>query len=232
MEFMILFIERRGEPPSPPSNFEAMHAYANELASQGKLRRGAPLLPEAAAARVRVRAGQALVSDGPYAESKEVVGGFWIVDVGRRAEAIEIARRAPHASLGIVEVHQVRWRDAVADPEQGKPFLLAFRMEPGLTDPDGAKMREMIDFGNSLKHAEKFIETAPLALDAPPARIEARGGKPLVVDGPFAEAKEAVGGYSLVRVADRAEAVELAKRYPHAKWGPVEVREIMFFDRI
>src|SRR5438067_986591 len=69
-----------------------------------------------------------------------------------------------------------------------------------------------------------------LARDPPRARIEPRGGKALVTDGPFAEAKETVGGYGLVRVASRAEAIDLAKRYPHAKWGPVEVREIMFFD--
>ena len=42
----------------------------------------------------------------------------------------------------------------------------------------------------------------------------------------------AIGGYALVRVANRGEAVELAVRFPHARWGPVEVREILFFDRI
>ena len=64
----------------------------------------------------------------------------------------------------------------------------------------------------------------------PAARIEARGGTVLATDGPFAEAKEVVGGYSLVRVAGRAEAIELAKRYPQAKWGSVEVCEVLFFD--
>jgi len=53
-----------------------------------------------------------------------------------------------------------------------------------------------------------------------------------VTDGPFAESKEGVGGYSVVRVAGRTEAIELAKRYPHARWGPVEVREILFFDEV
>ena len=98
-------------------------------------------------------------------------------------------------------------------------------MEPGLTDPDGAKMREMIAYGEELEREGKLFETAPLAQDPPPARIETRGGKTLVTDGPFAETKDVVGGYSLVRAASRAEAIEIAKRYPHAKWGPVEVRE-------
>ena len=110
MEFMLLFMERKGAPTGGPDGFAEMKKFAGELASQGKLRRGAPLPAESAGARVRVRDGKAFVSDGPFAESKEVVGGFWIVDVASRDEAIEIARRCPHARYGIVEVHLVQWR--------------------------------------------------------------------------------------------------------------------------
>jgi hypothetical protein len=232
MEFMLLFTERQGAPPPEPAGFAEMKKFAGELASQGKLRRGAPLRPESAGVRVRVRDAKALVSDGPFAESREVIGGFWIVEVASREEAIEIAGRCPHARHGTVEVHRVRFRDAVADPGEGTPFLFAFRVEPGLTDPDGSKVREMLAFGEALKKERKFLETAPLANDTPPARIEARDGRTLVTDGPFAEAKEAIGGYSVVRVSGRAEAIDLAKRYPHARWGQVEVREIIFFDRV
>jgi hypothetical protein len=160
------------------------------------------------------------------------VGGFWIVDVASREEAIAIARRSPHARYGTLEVHPVAQRLTYTDTGEGTPFLFVFRMEPGLTDPDGAKLREMIDFGEPLARQGTLVETAPLAPDPPPARIEVRGGKALVTDGPFAEAKEAVGGYGVLRVASRAAAVELAKRYPHARWGPVEVREILFFDPV
>ena len=76
----------------------------------------------------------------------------------------------------------------------------------------------------------RFLETAPLAAEPHPARVETRDGKPLVTDGPFAEAKEIVAGYAVLRAANRAEAIEIAKRYPHAKWGVVEVREIPFLD--
>jgi len=231
VEFLLLFTEREGDPEEP-NGFALMNRFARELADQKKLRRGAPLAPESEAARVRVRDGKAVASDGPFAESREVVGGFWIVDVADRAEAIDIARRSPHARYGTVEVHALRSRHIFRDSGKDTPFLLAFRMEPGLVDPDGAKMREMIEFGHLLERQGRLLETAPLASDPPPARIQVRGGKPLVTDGPFAESKEGVGGYSLVRVAGRAEAVELAKIYPHARWGPVEVREILFFDRV
>jgi len=232
MEFLLWFTEREGAPPAEASGFAEMGKLARELASQGKLLRGAPLGPVSDGALIRVRGGKAVVSDGPFAESKEVVGGFWIVDVASREEAIAIARRSPHARYGTVEVHPVAQRLTYTDTGEGTPFLFVFRMEPGLTDPDGAKLREMIDFGEPLARQGTLVETAPLAPDPPPARIEVRGGKALVTDGPFAEAKEAVGGYGVLRVASRAAAVELAKRYPHARWGPVEVREILFFDPV
>lgn len=232
MEFMLLFTEPKGAPTPDPGGMAEMKKYSAELASRGILRRGAPLERASDSATVRVRDGKAFVSDGPFAESKEIIGGFWIVDAADRDQAIAIARRCPHARHGVVEVHPIQQRLTYADSKQATPFLLAFRMEPGLTDPDRAKLREMIAFGEGLALDGTQIETAPLANDPPPARIETRGGKTLVTDGPFAESKEGVGGYSVVRVADRAEAIELAKRYPHARWGPVEVREILFFDPV
>jgi len=233
MEFMILFLERRGAAAGRPAGMAEFEKFAGELMSRGKLRRGAQLHPERAGARVRVRDGRALVSDGPFAESKEIVAGFWIVEAESRGEAIALARRAwevaeprPEARDGAIEVHAARVIAHPPKPGGGVPFLLAFRMEPGLV-PTPSKMHEMMVFGTALAEAGVQLETAPLLDEPAPARIESHGGKTLVVDGPFAESKEAVGGYSLIRVADRAAAIELAGRYPHAKWGPVEVREIV-----
>jgi hypothetical protein len=232
MEFMLLFLAREGPPGAEPEGMAEMTRFAQALARGGKLRRGAPLAAESDRAHVRVREGKALVSDGPFTETKEAVGGFWIVDVADREEAIAVAGRCPHARHGVVEVHPLAARHVFADSGRGTPFLLAFHMEPGLSDPDGSKLREMIAFGEDLARQGKLLETTPLADDPPAARIMVRRGKTLVTDGPFAEAKEGIGGYSLVRVSDRAAAIELAKIYPHARWGPVEVREILFFDRI
>jgi hypothetical protein len=209
-----------------------MGKYAQELVSRKILKRGAPLAHESAAACVRVRDGRTLVSDGPFAESKEVIGGFWIIDVPDREAAIEVASRSPHARHATVEVAQLDFRGDFGDAEKGTPFLLVFRMEPGLTDPDGAKGREMRAFGEGLVRTATLFETGKLANHVPPALIQVPSGKALVTDGPFAESKEAIGGYGLVRVSGRDEAIDLALRFPHARWGPVEVREILFFDRI
>lgn len=230
MEFLLLFNERKGTPPPEEEGFAAMKKYAGELRSKGVLRRGGPLAPASAGAVVRVRDGKAFVTDGAFPETKELVAGFWIVDVADRAEALEIARRCPHARRGPIELHALQHRYTFTDSNNGTPFLLAFRMEPGLSDPDGAKLREMIGFAEALEGT--VFETAPLGDEPPAARIEAKAGKIFLTDGPFAETKDAIGGYSLVRAKGRAAAIELAKRYPHARWGPVEVREILFLDPV
>ena len=150
-----------------------------------------------------------------------------------REEAIEIAQAQPACALRDRRGAPRRLRGSRTPiPEQGTPFLFVFRREPGLSDDDGAKLREMIAFGEELASRGTLLETAPLVGSPPRRASRCGGGKALVTDGPFAEAKEAVGGYGVVRVADRAAAVELAKRYPHARWGPVEVREILFFDPV
>jgi len=233
VEFMLLFIDREDASPGEAAGMAELSRFAGELASQGRLPRAAPLRPASAGARVRVRDGTAFVTDGPFAESKEALGGFWIFEAKSRDEAIEIARRAyelgeprPHARSGTIEVHLVRGRYTFPAAGEGTPFLLVFLREPGLT-PDAAKGREMIAYGETLVREGKQFETAHLAQDPPPARIQSRRGKTLVTDGPFAETKDVVGGYSLVHAASRADAIELAKRFPHAKWGPVEVREMI-----
>ena len=232
MEFLLLFNEGKSTPPLDEAGRTAMKKYVGELRNQGVFRRGGPLAPASAGARVRVRDGKAFVTDGPFAETKELIAGFWIVDVADRAEAIEIARRCPHARRGPIELHVLRDRHTFTDSENGPAFLLAFLRESGLSDPDGTKLREMIAFAQASEPEGTTFEIAPLGDDPPAARIEVKAGKMFVTDGPFAETKDVIGGYSLVRAQGRAAAIELATRYPHARWGPVEVREILFFDPV
>src|SRR5262245_12523109 len=103
MEFMLLFLDREGMPAATPEGMAEMGRFAQDLAHQRKLRRGAPLASESDRAHVRVRDGKTLVTEGPFAETKEVLGGFWIIDVAGREEALDIAGRCPHARHGVVE---------------------------------------------------------------------------------------------------------------------------------
>lgn len=226
MDWMLLIVNRVDESPAEAVGMAEMNQFATELARQGRMRGGAPLHAAAAGARVAVRGGRAAVTDGPFAEAKEIVGGFIVIDAATRAEAIEIAARCPAARAGIVELRPLPDRD-VAEPAKGTSFMLLLHMSPDLLDADGAKYREMVAFDEVLRREGSYVESAQLPLDPPGAKIEARRGKTLVTDGPFSETKELAGGYYIVNAADRAAAIELAKRCPHARWGAIEVREIM-----
>ena len=85
----------------------AHRAYAAELDRRGAGRGGARLRPVADATTVRVRGGETLVSDGPFAETKDFVGGIDIVDCADLDEAIALAALHPYASRGCVEVRPV-----------------------------------------------------------------------------------------------------------------------------
>jgi hypothetical protein len=80
----------------------AYQAYTEALAAAGALRMGQRLQPAATA--TRVSAGGAVVLDGPYAETKEQLGGFYLIDVADRAAALDWARRCPGAAHGTVEL--------------------------------------------------------------------------------------------------------------------------------
>ena len=88
-----------------------------------------------------------------------------------------------------------------------------------------AVFQRMVDFAGELKKQDKLLAVESLASQQSGARVQVRGGKPQVVDGPFAEAKEMVGGFFLVNVKTREEALALASRCPAAEWATVEVRE-------
>ena len=79
-----------------PELLEAMGKYNEELAKAGVMLAGEGLQPSSKGARIRFSGGKRTVVDGPFTESKELVAGFWILQVKSRAEAIEWIKRCPH----------------------------------------------------------------------------------------------------------------------------------------
>ena len=83
-------------------------AYDQSLRDAGRCLASEALQPVHTAASVRVRDGKMSVTDGPFAETKEVLAGFYLIDAADRNEAIQIASKMPPASVGTVEVRPVR----------------------------------------------------------------------------------------------------------------------------
>ena len=80
---------------------------AHDLAGAGKFIASAPLQPTATASSIRVREGKRLVTEGPFAETREQLGGYYLVNADSPEDAIEIASRIPAARVGTIEVRPV-----------------------------------------------------------------------------------------------------------------------------
>jgi len=83
-------------------------ALSEELAARGQYLGGNPLYPSSSATSVRVRAGKRIVTDGPFAETREQLGGYMLIDVADLDAAIAVAERIPLARTSAVEIRPVR----------------------------------------------------------------------------------------------------------------------------
>jgi hypothetical protein len=111
MRFMILVkANADSEAGALPGRevFEAMGRFNEEMVRAGVMLAGEGLHPSSKGARISVSGGRRTVTDGPFAETKELIAGFWLIQAGSREEAIEWASRAPfqEAELEVRQVHE------------------------------------------------------------------------------------------------------------------------------
>jgi len=111
MRYLLLIY---GEEPSDAlpedemtGELEAYNAFTRDITERGIFMAGEALHPTASATTVRVRDGRTLTTDGPFAETKEQLGGFYLVETSDLDEAIELAARIPGAAHGSIEVRPI-----------------------------------------------------------------------------------------------------------------------------
>lgn len=113
MRYAILVYEspdlmaERDDPAKAPAYWAAYSAYSKVLADAGVAVGGAGLLPPAAATTLRLKDGKRQVQDGPFADTKELLGGMFLIEVPDLSTALEWASRCPSAARGSVEVRPV-----------------------------------------------------------------------------------------------------------------------------
>lgn len=208
--------------------------WLEEMEGRRVRRLGQRLQGTATAASVRVRDGETLVSDGPFAETKEFVGGFDVIDCADLDEAIEVASKHPVAAFHCVEVRPfadgsaaVPSADSLGPPAPGRErYLLLICTDgiPGSDEEEAAIRRDAKAWSERSTvlglrvygHALQGAETA--------TTVRVRDGETLISDGPFAETKEFIGGFDIVDCTSREEAIELAAAHPVARHHVVEVR--------
>ena len=89
------------------AEFQAYKVFSEEVAKSGMLQSGSALMPSSGAKTVRVRNGRTLTTDGPFAETKEQLGGFYLMDCKDLDEAIALAAKIPAAADGSIEIRPV-----------------------------------------------------------------------------------------------------------------------------
>jgi hypothetical protein len=107
----ILLIYRAEKTMNPAETCPLTQEYVTfteDIVRAGKFKAGDPLEPVSTATTVRVRAGKTLTTDGPFAETKEQLGGYYIVEANDLDEAAAIAARIPDARNGSIEVRPIR----------------------------------------------------------------------------------------------------------------------------
>src|SRR6516225_12439873 len=112
MRFMMLMIPKGYEKVQPGAMPDAkavaaMMKYNESLQKAGVLLALDGLHPPSAGARVSFSGGKPKVTDGPFIEAKEVVGGYWIIQTKSKEEAVEWARRVPAAEGDVIEIRQI-----------------------------------------------------------------------------------------------------------------------------
>ena len=212
-----------------------------EMAAKGQLLSAAPLLPVATGSTVRVRDGQRLITTGPFAETTEQLGGYYIIDVDNLDEAIAIAGRLPPAAKGTVEIRPLFRLEGLPVEKLSPEFTasetsLSQFMFLCYDDEDAwrkagqeahhAAMLEAVDLTHWLDQRGQYLSASPLHPVATATSVRVRNGHRAVTDGPFAETREVLGGYYMILAKDQSEALEIAARHSGARVGAVEVRQV------
>jgi len=137
MRFMLLMIPK-GYETAPPGTMpedvpriEAMMKYNESMQQAGILLACDGLHPPSMGARVSFPKGKPVVTDGPFAESKEVLGGYWVIRVASRQEAIDWASRCPASDTEVIEVRQVQEMEDFPDAAQEAIASIAGMQEQG-----------------------------------------------------------------------------------------------------
>ncbi|NNH68861.1 transcription initiation protein [Nocardia uniformis] len=236
MQYLALLFGQEDTPDARPGTPEFDAEVARYAAFEEKagaaVAGGAALHPTATAINIRHTGGRTLVTDGPFTELAEVVGGFYVFEADDLDAAIGLAQQLPAADSGSIEVRPL----AMWEPhgEIRADWWVALLWEP----PGEVIAVGTPEWDAGADEHRRFAESAAGAIRGSAAMhspstattVRARDGKVLLTDGPFPESAEVIDGLYLFSAPGRAEATEIAARIPIGAKGRVEVRPLVEMD--
>jgi hypothetical protein len=223
-----------------------MGAFNDELVKAGVMLAGEGLQASSKGYRVNYAKGKLTVVDGPFAEAKELVAGFWLLQAKSKDEVVAWLKKAPFRE-GEVEVRPLfevedfpvdpaevpgGWRDkevaAKTVPLQisrGKKkmrfmgFVLADKDTEAGVMPEEKGLAAMGSFIEEANKSGVFLAGEGLKPSSEGVRVRYQGSTRTVVDGPFTESKELVAGYAILAADSKEEALEWTKRFAQVDAG-------------
>lgn len=236
MHYLVLLYgdETQASQPDTPERDAEMAGYMafGELA-ESAIRGGAALHLTEQARTIRHTASGVTVTDGPFAETTEALGGYYVLEADNLDDVIEMVRHIPATSdpSGASEIRPlVMVESSITDPSDFAGAWLATMHGP----ETAADIPDTPEWEAGAAAHGAFVEAAGSAVleggavqpTATATTVRVRDGEVHVTDGPFAEAIEVVGGYYVLR-GSADEVLDVATRIPVNEGGAVELRPIM-----
>jgi len=233
MRFMILIkADEATEAGVLPSEqlLTEMGAYNEALVNAGVMVAGEGLHPSSRGVRVRFSGNRTAVTDGPFAETKELLAGFWLWNVKSREEAIEWLKRCPNptGAESVVELREAGCASGLegvspqppATNSGAKRFIVLIKSDPAMeagVNPGNERLAAMAQRNAEAVQEGTLLLAEGLQPSSKGARVKFSGHTRTVVDGPFTETKELIAGFWLIQVASMGDAIEWVKRYPYPR---------------
>jgi hypothetical protein len=203
---------------TPDERATEMTAYQNFHAeAAASIRAGDALQPAATGVRITCGPDAPTVTDGPFAESAEVAGGYYVFEAENLDEALALARDIPAARYGGVEVWPMVHFSPARAPLTADSWLALLLEPPERTvEPGSPQWDEGIEahaeFGKLA--GDRAVGGAPLHPPSTATTVRVRDGEVLLTDGPYIEGAEVANGFYYINAADRDEAIKVASMIP------------------
>ena len=181
------------------------------------IRAGDALQPAATGVRITGGPDAPTVTDGPFAESAEVAGGYYVFEADNLDEALALARDIPAARYGGVEVWPMVHFSPARTPLTADSWLALLLEPPEKTVEPGSPQWDKgieahTEFGKLA--GDRAVGGAPLHPPSTATTVRVRDGEVLLTDGPYIEGAEVANGFYYINAADRDEAIKVASMIP------------------
>jgi hypothetical protein len=218
-----------GEPP-PMEIVTKMGAFIGEHAKAGRFIDGAGLRGSNTRTRLVFRGGRATVKHGPYSGESELPAAMLQLKVKTREEALGWADRYGKL-LGDVELELGKVSEPwdiglMPEPPNAPLQFLLIEKADAATESGGRTTKQKADITRlktEMTKAGVLVQSKALEPSANAKRLFFTNNALRVLDGPFAESKELIGGFAVMELANESEAIELAKRYAEILGGTLEM---------